>query len=77
MREEDEHQMAHIPAFRLAPMSEANRWLPKALEEWDRDQPVVVMCHAGIRSNQIAHVGRGLSLREVRLRVKGAHGMGV
>lgn len=51
VREEDEHEIARISAFTLLPMSRANTWLRIAVAEWEKDVPVVVMCHAGIRSN--------------------------
>ncbi|MEN1678754.1 MAG: rhodanese-like domain-containing protein [Planctomycetota bacterium] len=56
-REPDEHATAAVSAARLLPMGE----LPgrvEELREW-QDRPLVVMCHHGMRSAQVAMWLRG------------------
>lgn len=48
VREPWEFTYAHIPGSRLLPLQE----VPARLEELDAGQPVVVICHYGIRSYQ-------------------------
>jgi rhodanese-related sulfurtransferase len=45
-REPWEYQTAHIDGAELIPMGE----IPQRLNEIPRDQPIVVYCHAGVRS---------------------------
>jgi len=45
-REPWEHQTAHIKGATLIPMKQ----IPQRLGEIPKDQPVVVYCHAGMRS---------------------------
>jgi len=49
-REPWEFQAAHIEGATLIPM----RAIPERLAEIPRDQPVVVYCHAGVRSFDVA-----------------------
>lgn len=46
VREQDEHETAHIDGATLIPLGE----LPQRLKEVPRDKPVVVHCHHGGRS---------------------------
>ena len=50
VRESWEFELCHIPGSRLVPMSE----LPGVLAELDREAPIVVVCHHGVRSYQAA-----------------------
>ncbi len=50
VRELWEFRICHINGSRLLPM----RQIPAALTELQPDQPVVVICHHGIRSQQVA-----------------------
>ena len=50
VREPWEFDICRVPGSRLLPM----RQIPTALDSLDRDQPVVVICHHGIRSQQVA-----------------------
>ncbi|MEM9186126.1 MAG: rhodanese-like domain-containing protein [Planctomycetota bacterium] len=56
-REPDEHAVASVAAARLIPMGE----IPARLEtlEPHREQSIVVMCHHGMRSAQVAVWLRG------------------
>ncbi len=45
-REQWEYDTAHIDGATLIPMQQ----IPQKLDEMPKDQPVVVYCHAGIRS---------------------------
>jgi len=45
-REPWEHQTARIEGATLIPM----RQIPQKLDEIPKDQPVVIYCHAGVRS---------------------------
>jgi rhodanese-related sulfurtransferase len=50
VREFWEFRICHIEGSRLLPM----RQIPGALTEFEPDRPVVVICHHGIRSQQVA-----------------------
>jgi rhodanese-related sulfurtransferase len=50
VREPWEYQRAHLPDTKLIPM----RQIPMALPTLDRTQEIVVICHHGIRSRQVA-----------------------
>lgn len=49
-REEDEWGLCRIPGAKLMPMGE----IAGRLQELDPDKPVVVYCHHGVRSRQVA-----------------------
>lgn len=51
-READEHAIAAIPSAQLMPMSEIVARVGEIAEF--RERPVVVMCHHGMRSAQVA-----------------------
>jgi rhodanese-related sulfurtransferase len=51
VREDWELQLARIPDVVHVPMSQ----LPARLEEFEREKPIIVMCHAGGRSLRVAH----------------------
>jgi len=51
VREEWELQLARIPDVVHVPMSQ----LPARLGEFEREKPIIVMCHAGGRSLRVAH----------------------
>ena len=51
VREPFEYELAHIPGSRLIPMREIER----RLNEIDPSKEVVVHCHHGARSAQVAH----------------------
>lgn len=48
VREQNEFDYAHIDGSRLIPLS----LLPLRLDELNRDQEIVVICHHGVRSMQ-------------------------
>ncbi len=51
VREDGELALATLPlAFVHLPLSRHREWLPELETHLDRGQPVVVLCHAGIRS---------------------------
>lgn len=50
VREPDEFHYAHIPNSVLIPMGEVER----RLTELDKEQTIVVICHHGFRSQQVA-----------------------
>jgi rhodanese-related sulfurtransferase len=50
VREPWEYQRVHFPDTKLIPM----RQIPMALSTLDRAQEIVVICHHGIRSRQVA-----------------------
>ena len=50
VRERWEYLHAHLPGSTLIPMRE----IPAALNEFDPDQEIVVICHHGVRSHQVA-----------------------
>ena len=51
VREDWELQLASIPDVVHVPMSQ----LPSRLTEFERETPIIVMCHAGGRSLRVAH----------------------
>jgi len=59
VREPVELEMAAVPAALHVPM----RDVPARLTEFDRETPIVVMCHTGRRSYMVAQylVGNGFS----------------
>ena len=55
VREEQELQLARLPHPVLhLPLSRSTDWLSDLPHTLERDQPIVVLCHAGIRSWQFA-----------------------
>ncbi|MCP4406256.1 MAG: sulfurtransferase [Gammaproteobacteria bacterium] len=50
VREPWEYQQVHFPSSDLIPM----RQIPMALSKLDQQQEIVVICHHGIRSRQVA-----------------------
>ena len=51
VREPWEFERCHIPDSTLIPM----RQIPNALNDFDPDQEIVVICHHGIRSRAVAN----------------------
>jgi rhodanese-related sulfurtransferase len=49
VREPWEYQLCHIDGSQLIPM----RQIPNAIEELDPEQKTVVICHTGMRSQQV------------------------
>jgi rhodanese-related sulfurtransferase len=50
VREPEEHATAHITGAELLPLSRAREWLPSL----DPDDEIVIFCHHGGRSQQLA-----------------------
>lgn len=51
VREDGELALARLPhAVLHLPLSRANEWLPHLEERLEREHPVAVLCHAGVRS---------------------------
>jgi rhodanese-related sulfurtransferase len=50
VREPWEYQIVHLENSRLVPM----RQVPAELDSLDEDQEIIVICHHGIRSRQVA-----------------------
>ena len=50
VREPQELAIASVPGALHIPMRE----IPARLEELDRNRPIVVMCHTGVRSRHVA-----------------------
>jgi rhodanese-related sulfurtransferase len=50
VREPAEFQICSIPGSRLIPMQQ----IPTRLDEFGRDQELIILCHHGIRSLQVA-----------------------
>ncbi|WP_417381312.1 rhodanese-like domain-containing protein [Gimesia sp.] len=51
-REQDEHTLVHIPEARLLPMSEIQDRVSELDDQ--RDTEIIVYCHHGMRSLQVA-----------------------
>ncbi|CAL5224588.1 g7295 [Coccomyxa viridis] len=54
VREEFEHQTASLPGFKLMPMSRLQEWIQDIHEEMDADKETILLCHAGVRSRNVA-----------------------
>jgi rhodanese-related sulfurtransferase len=53
VREDHELELARLPQPVLhLPLSRASDWAPRITELLNRDRPVAVLCHSGIRSRQ-------------------------
>jgi rhodanese-related sulfurtransferase len=51
VREDPELQMARLPhAVVHLPLSRSGEWMATVEQQLDRDRPVAVICHAGVRS---------------------------
>ena len=63
VREPWELEKAALPLFESLPLSEFHIWGPQVLEMYDPEKATFVLCHHGIRSNQVAHflVSRGFT----------------
>lgn len=53
-REEDEHSICHIEGAQLIPLSNFASAMEAALPE-DKNQPIIVHCHHGMRSLQASN----------------------
>ncbi len=51
VREPWEFEICHLPGSQLMPM----RDIPQAISQLDPQQEVVLICHHGVRSLQVAH----------------------
>jgi rhodanese-related sulfurtransferase len=55
VREEEELALARLPhPVEHLPLSRAAEWMGDVATRLDRDRPVVVLCHAGVRSWRFA-----------------------
>jgi rhodanese-related sulfurtransferase len=61
VREPWEYQIVHLDDSRLVPM----RQVPAELDSLDEDQEIIVICHHGIRSRQVALYLEGHGFRNV------------
>ena len=53
VREDHELALARLPLPVLhLPLSRSSDWAPRITELLDRDRPVAVICHSGVRSRQ-------------------------
>jgi rhodanese-related sulfurtransferase len=55
VREEWEHQTASLAGFQLRPLSRMSEWAPSIENDFDKSQPVYVLCHHGVRSRSAAN----------------------
>lgn len=61
VREPFEYQICHLPGSILIPMSQ----IPQNLSLLDREDEIVVVCHAGIRSRMAANWLRRMGFERV------------
>jgi rhodanese-related sulfurtransferase len=61
VREDWELQLARIPDVVHVPMNQ----LPARIGEFQRETPIIVMCHAGGRSLRVAHFLSNQGFRDV------------
>jgi rhodanese-related sulfurtransferase len=58
VREDEELALARLPhPIEHLPLSRAAEWMAEVETRLDRDRPVVVLCHAGVRSWLLAEQG--------------------
>ena len=50
VREPQEYAAAHVPGAELVPMHQ----VPGRMDDFDRDRPVLLICHSGHRSAAVA-----------------------
>ena len=55
VRERGEHAKSALPMFELYPLSEFHLWSHDIEDDLDAEKPTIVLCHHGMRSNQVAH----------------------
>lgn len=68
-REPQEHAICSVEAARLMPMSELPTQVEALREAWQQsgaNQPVIVMCHHGMRSAQVAAWLRGQGFADAK-----------
>lgn len=54
VREDSELELARLPhAVVHLPLSRSNEWIGQLNQLLDRDRPIAVLCHAGVRSWQL------------------------
>jgi rhodanese-related sulfurtransferase len=61
VRQPWEYQIGRIPGATLVPMAE----IPRRAGGFEKSKPVVVYCHHGIRSAQVAHYLERLGFADV------------
>lgn len=62
VREEPEWELAHLPGSQ--PLTQ--QFMDEVLVSWDKAQPVVTVCHHGIRSMNAVHFLRQHGFTDVR-----------
>lgn len=55
VREPEEVEIAHIPGFKILPLSQFPHWSTQIETLFDPHQETLVLCHHGIRSAQVCH----------------------
>jgi len=63
-REQEEFDLCRIEGAELIPLSAFSGLAPERLT--DRDEPIVIYCHAGVRSARAAHYLAQLGYNRVR-----------
>lgn len=53
-REPWEHKTASVPGFQLLPLQSFREWGAQLVEGTPKDKEIVVMCHHGVRSMNLA-----------------------
>ena len=56
VREQGEYDIASLPHFKLLPLSRFPEWGPGLTQSFDPEKPMVCLCHAGVRSMQMANL---------------------
>lgn len=55
VREPQEVQIAAIEGFQVRPLSQFPDWSPHITADFDADAETYVLCHHGVRSDQMCH----------------------
>lgn len=66
VREPQEWALAHIPGFRLFPLSQFDQWAENIKQDLNPDEETLVLCHHGVRSAQMCDWLRHNGFTQVR-----------
>ena len=66
VREPNELAIAHLPGFKILPLSEYEQWSPHIKNYLNPDLETLVMCHHGVRSDQMCHWLRSIGFTNVK-----------
>jgi len=66
VRERDEVSCAYIPGFKVLPLGEYEYWSPEIKKHFNPSVETLVICHHGVRSDQMCHWLRSIGFTNVK-----------